>query len=458
MRRFAQASAAHFEDLRRRATEACIRFFDVELPRGATPAKAMIGFEVDSATGCASLLVQQGVRYTGRSQEIADWIRVGEKVCPNFEALQQWIITSVCPEIPASNGDLPREGTLPASRLTDLNAVKLTAPHCRAASYIPAEDILRPLSLSVCGQAAALNELCRQVSRHLGRRSPRRPLTLMAIGPTGTGKTKTAEALPTVLHEVDHAGGGYAYLRIDCSELTESHRVSQLLGAPPGYVGHTDGAPLIDQLTANPRTVVLLDEIEKAHPDVLKVLLNAIDCGRLSSSARHGNGHVVDARRAIFFFTTNLESQQILDELGARNSFDKPQVVQDVCRGKLRAAGLRPELVGRITSFLVFQPLSHEVRAEIAVLSIVRIAEEYGLRVEHVAPETIISILSVGKSEAFGARPIQFLIDDQLGDMFAKAAASGVAAPIQIAGAGPFHWQSMTLPAGAGRNSAALSP
>ena len=74
-------------------------------------------------------------------------------------------------------------------------------------------------------------------------------------------------------------------------------------------------------------------EIEKAHLDVLKVLLNAIDCGRLSSSARHGDGHVVDARRAIFFFTTNLESQQILDELGARNSFDKPQVVQDVCRG-----------------------------------------------------------------------------------------------------------------------------
>ena len=113
MRRFAQASAAHFEDLSRRATEACIRFFDVELPRGATPTRAMIGFEVDRATGCASLLVQQGLRYTGESREIADWIRVGEKVCPNFEALQQWIITTVCPEIPGSNGDRPSAGTLP---------------------------------------------------------------------------------------------------------------------------------------------------------------------------------------------------------------------------------------------------------------------------------------------------------------------------------------------------------
>jgi ATP-dependent Clp protease ATP-binding subunit ClpB len=280
----------------------------------------------------------------------------------------------------------------------------------------------------------------------------------MAIGPTGTGKTKTAEALPIVLHEIDETGSGYGYLRVDCSELVESHRVSQLLGAPPGYVGHDDGAPLIDQLAANPRTLVLFDEIEKAHPDVLKVLLNAIDCGRLSGSARNGNGHSVDARRAIFYFTTNLECERIFAELHTRNAYAKPEIIEHVCRGKLRAAGLKPELVGRITSFLLFHPLTNEIRAEIAVLSIVRIAQEYGLHVERVAPETIRSILSFGQTADFGARPIEFLIDNKMGEIFAKAAAAEITVPLEIAGAGPFICNALTEKRTAVRSEAASPP
>jgi Cdc48 subfamily AAA family protein len=438
MKRFAQASDAQFADLERRAINGCVRFFDVELPLGAIPNRAMIGFEVDPATRCASLLVQRGVHYTGPSHEVAEWLGHGEKVCPNFAALQQWILTQVCSEFPTTHGVERPRAPLPAHQLTDLNAVTTSARNRNIQSYVPPGEIVRRLSSRVCGQIAALTELSGRVSRHLARISPQRPLTLMAIGPTGTGKTKTAETLPSVLHEIDGAGGGYAYLRVDCSELTESHRVSQLLGAPPGYVGHTDGAQLIDQLAANPRTVVLFDEIEKAHADVLKVLLNAIDCGRFSSSARHGNGHVVDARRAIFYFTANLECERILTELHARSAFAKSEIVEQVCRGKLRAAGLKPEFVGRITSFLVFQPLTADVRAEIAVLSIVRIAEEYGLRVERVAPEAIVSLLSLGKADDFGARPIEFLVDNLMGDIFAQAAAAGITAPLEIAGAGPF--------------------
>jgi ATP-dependent Clp protease ATP-binding subunit ClpB len=245
--------------------------------------------------------------------------------------------------------------------------------------------------------------------------------------------------LPSMLRELDPEGAGFAYLRIDCSELREAHRVSQLLGSPAGYIGYGDGAQLIDQLVANPKAIILFDEIEKAHPDVLKVLMNAIDCGRLSSPARRGNTREVDCRRAIFYFTTNLDSQNVLHELETRDAFDKPEIVDQVCRDRLRAAGIAPELAGRINSFLVFRSLAQETKAEILVLSIVRVAEEYGLRVQRVSPELVVALLALAKADGFGARPLEFLIDDKLGEAFAKVAAARMKGPIEVRGGPPFE-------------------
>ena len=109
---------------------------------------------------------------------------------------------------------------------------------------------------------------------------------MFAVGPSGVGKTRAAEALAQALNGLLEAGAGYQFLRLDMAEYQESHRVSQLLGAPQGYVGHGEGSQLLDTLAANPRTIVLFDEIEKAHPSILRVLMNAMDAGRLSSSSR----------------------------------------------------------------------------------------------------------------------------------------------------------------------------
>ncbi len=443
MKMFINGTDAEFDDLKHRATGACVRFRDTELPDGATPGRAMVGFEIDARTMRASLLVQRGVQYSGPSHEIAEWLRNGEKVFPDFGALRGWISTTLAEGFAAAGA---REAAQPegarrleANQLTNLDTVRGSMTEANGPHYASEEEILAKLTAQIRGQDGALRELSRRVSRHWARTSPRRPLTLLAIGTTGVGKTKTAETLPSVLRHLDPASGGYAYLRIDCSELREAHRVSQLLGAPQGYVGYNEGAQLIDQLVANPKTIVLFDEIEKAHPDVLMVLMHAIDCGRLSSPARRGNTRQVDCRRAIFYFTTNLDSDGVLNELTGRDGFEKPEIVDQVCRGKLRAAGIAPELVGRINSFLVFRPLASETKAEIVALSVARVAEEYGVRVERVAPELVVALLALAKADGFGARPLEFLVDDRLGGAFAQAATAKIKIPLEARGGPPFE-------------------
>jgi ATP-dependent Clp protease ATP-binding subunit ClpB len=443
MKTFINGGDGQFEDLKRRATGACVRFRDTELPPGASPQNGMVGFEVDPRNGFATLLVQHGVSYTGQSREIAEWLRGGEKTFPTFETLRHWIsnvLAEAYGTAAVSHGEQPNGGRrLQPSELTDLDAVRGNIKETNGPHYINENVLLDKLSGQVRGQENALRELSRRVYRHWARSSPRRPLTLLAIGPTGVGKTKTAETLPAILRELDSEGGGYAYLRLDLSEYREAHRVSQLLGSPPGYIGHGEGAQLIDFLAANPRSLVLFDEIEKAHPDVLKVLMNAIDCGRISSPTRRANTREIDCRRAIFYFTSNLDSEGILTELERREAFEKSELIDQVCRERFRAAGVASELVGRINCFLVFQPLTQETKAEIVALSVARVAEEYGVRVERVSPELIVTLLTLCKSDGFGARPLEFLIDDKLGGTFSEAALAKVKGPLEVKGGPPFE-------------------
>jgi ATP-dependent Clp protease ATP-binding subunit ClpA len=213
------------------------------------------------------------------------------------------------------------------------------------------------------------------------------------VGPTGVGKTRAAESLPAALKSVDPTGIGHGYVRLDMAEYQERHRISQLFGAPQGYVGYGDRSQLVDALVENPKTIVLFDEIDKAHPDVLRSLMNAMDAGRISSPSIVGRGREVDCRQAIFLFTSNLDCDRILSELEERAAFEQHPVVDTVCQQRLRVVGMAPELIGRIGTFLVFQPLSLDARAEIVALSVKQVAEEYGLRVERIAPAVILSIL-----------------------------------------------------------------
>ena len=448
MYQFIESGDSAWSDLEQRARRACVVFRDQEMPPGSAPPQARIGLEIDPTTRAARLYVERGVAWQGDAPPVRAWLAAGQHDFADFGQLRAWVqhdlarcyprpvrIQTPAAPLASLTSSLPEEPPSPPDQLTDLTQVVLPASPARQAHFVDADALYTALAQQVRGQEAPLRTLAQGVAHHLARRAPRRPATFFAVGPTGVGKTKTAETLPAALRQVIEEGAGYGYLRLDMAEYQERHRISQLLGAPPGYIGYDDGAHLTRALTANPRTTVLFDEIEKAHPDILRTLMNAMDAGRLTAA----NGQAerrweIDCRHAIFFFTSNLETEGILADLAARQGFDETPVVDQVCRARLRLAGIAPELIGRIGRFLVFQPLTPTVQAEIVALSIAMVAAEYGIVVRQIAPAVISFLLAQTRTHDYGVRPYEYLIDDLLGPLFAGAAASEGDGPFAVAG------------------------
>lgn len=439
MRQFLANNEAAFRDLEERAKWACIRFRNQEMPPGCNPDHADVGFEIDEGQGAARLLVTKGIHYSGDNLGVREWLGAGEKQFPSFAALRAWIQGPLAQAFDAQSaaggapaGVPPVAGT--ATELTDMTAVNEGIRDIHRPLYLDEATLFERLHTRVFGQDDALKALAAVMVRHFARRRPARPAVVFAVGPSGVGKTRTAEVMAQVVREFDDDNNGYQFLRLDMTEYQEAHRVSQLIGAPQGYIGHGEGSQLIDALRANPRTIVLFDEIEKAHAAVLRVLMNAMDAGRLSTASRSSGGHQIDCRHAVFMFTSNLDAKSILDELETRNAFGNRAVEDDVCRRRLHAAGIAPEIVGRIGRFLVYRPLSPETRAEIVALAVAEVAEEYGLRVTYVEPSVIVELMQKSRSQSFGVRPERFLIDDVLGGAFAKAAEQGVSDSVVVVG------------------------
>lgn len=440
MKQFFLGSDSDFADLERRSRRNCIAFPNQEMPPGTTPSHARIGFDSTGRTGESILLVERGVAYTGPSGEVREWLNAGEKRFRRFGDLRRWICGELAgcyasnsvPSMASTGSEVGLRAT--AHELTDVDAVRDGIRDLERPLYLDESVLSERLRRVILGQDTALKSLSAMISRHCARRRPSRPAVGFAVGPSGVGKTRTAEMLARLLNELDDSDGGYGFLRLDMSEYQEAHRVSQLIGAPQGYVGHGQGSQLLDALRSNPRTIVLFDEIEKAHASILRVLMNSMDAGRLSTADRSAGGHQIDCRYAIFLFTSNLDAKEILAELDSRRGYDNRSVVDDVCRRRLNAAGIAPEIIGRIGRFLVFQPLSAESRAEIVALAVAEIAEEYGLDVARVAPSVIVELMRKARTQGFGARAERYLIDDELGGAFAAAARRSSSGRIEVQG------------------------
>jgi hypothetical protein len=420
VKRLINGTQAAWDDLARRAGHACVVFAGCQLPPGCQPTTARVGVEIHASE--AILFVDKGIRYRGPSAAVRTWLGAGEKRFPEIESLRNWMDREIGPLFQAD----PHHGPPAAitarepSDLTDLDVVISTAAS-HAAAILDSEDLLRELRARVYGQDSALDVLARRIAQHVRRSHPRRPATLFALGPTGVGKRRAAEVLAESLRAL-LVGRWSSFIRLNMNEYQERHRVSQLLGAPPSYIGYGDGTLLIDRLTAQPESIVLFDEIEKAHPDILVALMSAMDAGELSSPAPAAHGRAVDCRRAVFFFTSNIDVTDIVMELNANGR--QALSVDALCRRHLAASGIRPELIGRIGAFLVFQPLSARARAEIATAAVARVAAEYGLTVVRVAPEVVSAIVNRPYDD-LGARPDEYYIDDLLSAEFSQYASSG---------------------------------
>jgi ATP-dependent Clp protease ATP-binding subunit ClpB len=283
---------------------------------------------------------------------------------------------------------------IPVGRLLEGEAQKL----------VHMEERLRQ---RVVGQDEALARVANAVRRsRAGLSDTKRPIgSFIFLGPTGVGKTELARALAEFLFDDEKL-----MIRIDMSEYMEKHTVSRLIGAPPGYVGYEEGGQLTEQVRRHPYSVVLFDEIEKAHPDVFNVLLQILEDGRLTD----GKGRTVDFRNTVLVMTSNVGSTAIF-ELSEKD----PERARKEAMEALRAS-FRPEFINRIDEIVIFNPLGKEQLANIVKMmlkSVEQLLAERQITLE-IAPAAIELLLSEGYDPAYGARPlrrtIQRLIQDPL--------------------------------------------
>ena len=262
----------------------------------------------------------------------------------------------------------------------------------------------------VVGQDAAVSAVAAAVRRaRAGLKDPNRPIgSFLFLGPTGVGKTELARALAQFLFDDERA-----MIRIDMSEYMEKHSVARMIGAPPGYVGYDEGGQLTEAVRRRPYSVILLDEIEKAHPDVFNVLLQLLDDGRLTD----GKGRTVDFRNTVVIMTSNAGSQ-IIQDLPESERDRMIELVQEQLKQQFR-----PEFLNRVDEVLIFHRLSEEHIAKIVHIQLERLNElldNQGLRLE-ATDDAVDRLASEGFDPDFGARPlkrvIQRLVQDPLANM-----------------------------------------
>jgi ATP-dependent Clp protease ATP-binding subunit ClpB len=262
------------------------------------------------------------------------------------------------------------------------------------------------LGRRVIGQRAALEAVSNAVRRsRAGLQDPNRPTgSFIFLGPTGVGKTETARALAEFLFDDERA-----MIRLDMSEYMEKHSVARMIGAPPGYIGYEEGGQLTEAVRRRPYSVVLFDEIEKAHPDVFNLLLQILDDGRLTDS----QGRVVDFRNSVIIMTSNIGSQYIVDA-GEVND-EQWRLVEDRVRNELRNH-FRPEFLNRVDEIVVFRPLS---RADLgAIVDLQLQALERTLEKRHLRIELSLAarelLANQGYDPVYGARPLKRAIQREL--------------------------------------------
>lgn len=275
----------------------------------------------------------------------------------------------------------------------------------------------------VIGQDEAVVAVSRAIRRaRAGLKDPKRPIgSFLFLGPTGVGKTELSRALAEAMFSDENA-----MIRLDMSEYMEPHSVAKLIGSPPGYVGYDDGGQLTERVRRRPYCVLLLDEIEKAHPDVFNILLQVLEDGRLTDS----KGRTVDFRNTIIIMTSNLGASKLIQNntvgFGRDSREFSYERMKDVMMSELKKA-FRPEFLNRIDEIIIFHPLEQEQTAQIAKLMLANVIERLRDRnIELiVTDEAAMHLAKDGFDIQYGARPLRRAIQQQLEDSLSEVLLSG---------------------------------
>jgi ATP-dependent Clp protease ATP-binding subunit ClpB len=276
------------------------------------------------------------------------------------------------------------------------------------------------LHTRVVGQDEAVKSVADAIRRsRAGLSDPNRPNgSFLFLGPTGVGKTELCKALAEFLFDSTDA-----MVRIDMSEFMEKHSVARLIGAPPGYVGYEEGGYLTEAVRRRPYSVILLDEVEKAHSDVFNILLQVLDDGRLTD----GQGRTVDFRNTVIVMTSNLGSQ-LIQEISDRSG-GSPEAYTEMRAAVMAAVQghFRPEFINRLDDIVVFHPLGHDQIRAIAKIQVAylakRLAErQIGIQISDAA---LVLLGEAGFDPVYGARPLKRAIQQQLENPLANRILSG---------------------------------
>ena len=267
----------------------------------------------------------------------------------------------------------------------------------------------------VVGQDEAVTVVANAIRRsRAGLSDPRRPIgSFLFLGPTGVGKTELTKALANFMFDTDDA-----MVRLDMSEFMEKHSVARLIGAPPGYVGYEEGGYLTEAVRRRPYSVILLDEVEKAHPDVFNVLLQVLDDGRLTD----GQGRTVDFRNTVIVMTSNLGSQRIQEMSGEDNYDAMKAAVMDIV-----GTHFRPEFINRVDDVVVFHPLSREHIRMIVDIQLGYLHERLAERemTIHLSDDARDKLAEAGFDPVYGARPLKRAIQQQVENPLAQEILAG---------------------------------
>jgi ATP-dependent Clp protease ATP-binding subunit ClpB len=274
----------------------------------------------------------------------------------------------------------------------------------------------------VVGQQEAVTSVANAIRRsRAGLSDPQRPIgSFLFLGPTGVGKTELCKALANFLFDTDDA-----MVRIDMSEFMEKHSVSRLVGAPPGYVGYEEGGYLTEAVRRRPYSVILLDEIEKAHPDVFNILLQVLDDGRLTD----GQGRTVDFRNTVIIMTSNIGSD-VIQERAHSQSYDEMKA--DVMN--ILQQYFRPEFLNRIDETVVFHPLAQSHIRNITRIQLQRLYDRLADRdyAIQLTDEALDHLAASGFDPVYGARPLKRAIQQQLENPLAQQILSGKLLPGKV--------------------------
>ncbi|MBT8196306.1 MAG: AAA family ATPase, partial [Bacteroidia bacterium] len=278
------------------------------------------------------------------------------------------------------------------------------------------------LSDKVVGQSEAIEKLVKAIRRtRVGLKDPRKPIgSFIFLGPTGVGKTELAKVLATYLFDKEDA-----LIRIDMSEYMEKFSVSRLVGAPPGYVGYEEGGQLTEKVRRKPYSVVLLDEIEKAHPDVFNILLQVLDDGRLTDN----KGRTANFKNTIVIMTSNIGAHIIQEEFANMSNGNTDEIIAST-KAKVfeeLKKSVRPEFLNRVDETIMFNPLSREDIKQIVTLQldILKGTLEQNQMELEISDAAVDWLAQLGYDPQFGARPLKRVIQKRILNELSKQILSG---------------------------------